>query len=150
MPPTFFLFIAFIVYFWLSLITLIVFAPMLLIDSKRILAKKVIATVLISFPCLIATGIFWAIIFLIPTLIFTWFLHQDFIPETTGITLAILGFLTFLVTVSSSALYLWYFTSKIIHLKLDLKPVSDFLDNERVYALLRHYLIKFKLYKPNF
>lgn len=150
MPPTFFLFIASIIYLSLSLITLIVFVPMLLIYSKRILAKKVIATVLISFPCLMATGIFWAIVFFIPALIFAWFTHQDYIPETPEITLTILGFLTFLVTVSSSALYFWYFTSKIIYQKIDLKPVSEFLDTDKVYAYLRPYLIKFKLFKQNF
>lgn len=148
MPPTFFLFVVFVIYFWLSLVTLIIFLPMLLMDSKKILAKKVIATVLISFPCLIVAGIFWAIIFLIPALIFAWILNHDYIPKATVIPLVVLGFLIFLVTVSATALYIWYFISKIIYQKIDLKPVSDFLDDDRAYKFFRPYLIKFKLSLP--
>ena len=148
MPPTFFLFIVFVIYFWLSLVTLVIFLPMLLIDSKKIFAKKVIATVLISFPCLIVAGIFWVVILLIPALIFAWVLNHDYISETAELTLAIIGFLTFLAIVSASALYVWYFTSKIIYQKIDYKPVSDFLNNDKAYKIFRPYLIRFKLYRP--
>ena len=148
MPPTFFFFIALVIYFWLSLITLIISLPMLLIDSKKIFAKKVLVTVLISFPCLIVTGIFWTIIFLIPAFLFFWFINQNYISEIPKITLAVLGFFTFLITVSTTALYVWYFICKIIYQKIDTKPVSDFIENDRVYNFLRPYLIKLKLYRP--
>jgi len=57
MPPTFLIFLGAIAYLGLTTLTCIVFIPMLFIESKRLLAKKVLATVLISFPCLIITGL---------------------------------------------------------------------------------------------
>jgi hypothetical protein len=72
MPPTFLIFLGLIVYVGLTVLTLLVFAPMLLINTKKLLAKKVLATVLISFPCLLAMGLLCVIIFVIPALIFFW------------------------------------------------------------------------------
>ena len=72
MPPTFLIFLGLIVYFGFTFVTLAVFVPMLFVDSKRLFAKKVISTVLISFPCLIVMGIICAIIFIIPALAFSW------------------------------------------------------------------------------
>lgn len=149
MPPTFFIFLGFIVYLGLIVVTSIVFVPMLLIDTKRLLAKKVLATVLVSFPCLITMGLFCAVIFVIPALAFSWLANNGYIPRTPGIILAIIGTLTFTVAVATSSLYIWYFTSKIIYHRLDKKSLSDFLESDKILKFLRPYLIKFKVYTPS-
>ena len=148
MPPTFLIFLGFIVYLGLTAVTSVVFVPMLLIDTKRLLAKKILATVLVSFPCLIAMGSFCAVIFVIPALAFSWVANTGYIPRTSGIILVIIGALTFTVSVATSSLYLWYFTSKIIYHRLDKKPLADFLESDKVFKFLRPYLIKFKVYTP--
>lgn len=148
MPPTFLIFIGFIVYLGLTAVTLVVFVPLLLIDTKRLLAKKILVTVLISFPCLITMGLFCAVIFVIPALAFSWLANSGYISKTPGIILAIIGALTFAVSVATSSLYLWYLTSKIIYLRIDKKPLADFLENDKAFKLLRPYLIKFKVYTP--
>jgi hypothetical protein len=150
MPPTFLIFLGLIVYIGLTVLTLLVFAPMLLIDTKKLLAKKVLATVLISFPCLLAMGLLCVIIFVIPALIFFWLANSGYIPRTPGIVLGIIGALTFAISVASTSLYLWFFMSKIIYQRLDKKPVSEFLDNDNVFKFLRPYLIKLKLYNPTY
>ena len=150
MPPTFLIFLGLIVYVGLTVLTLLVFAPMLLINTKKLLAKKVLATVLISFPCLLAMGLLCVIIFVIPALIFFWLANSGYIPRTPGIVLGIIGVLTFAISVASTSLYLWFFMSKIIYQRLDKKPVSEFLDNDNVFKFLRPYLIKLKLYNPTY
>jgi hypothetical protein len=132
MPPTFLIFIGLVIYIGLTAITFIVFAPMLLIDTRRLLAKKVIMTVLISFPCFLVMGLFWAIIFLIPALVFFWLANSGYILRTPGIILGIIGALTFAGSVGATSLYLWFFISKIIYQRLDEKPVSEFLANDKV------------------
>ncbi len=148
MPPTFLIFLGLIVYIGLTAMTFVIFAPMLLIDTKKLFAKKVIATVLISFPCLLAMGFMCIIIFLIPAILFFWLTNIGYIPRTPAIVLGIAGALTFAVFVATTSLYLWFFMSKIIYQLLDKKPVSEFLNNDKVFKLLRPYLIKLKLYNP--
>ena len=149
MPPTFLIFLGLIVYMGVTAVTFVVFVPMLFIDSKKLLAKKVLATVLISFPCLIATGLFLSLVFLIPALTFSWLANNNYIAKTPGIVFAIIGALTFAGSVAVCSLYIWYFTSKIIYQRLDKKPVSDFLDSDKLFNFLRPYLIKLKLFRDN-
>ena len=148
MPPTFFIFLGAIAYIGLTTVTCIVFVPMLFIDRKKLLAKKVLATVLISFPCLLVMGLLCALIFVLPALLFSWLANNGYIPRTPGLILAIIGTLTFAVSVATSSLYLWYFISKIIYHRLYKKSVADFLDSDKVFRFLRPYLIKFKVYSP--
>ena len=133
MPPTFFIFLGAIAYIGLTTVTCIVFVPMLFIDRKKLLAKKVLATVLISFPCLLVMGLLCALIFVLPALLFSWLANNGYIPRTPGLILAIIGTLTFAVSVATSSLYLWYFISKIIYHRLYKKSVADFLDSDKVF-----------------
>jgi len=148
MPPTFLIFLGLIAYLGLTALTCLIFIPMLFFDNKRLFAKKVIATVLISFPCLIVAGLFFTIIFILPALLFSWLANSSYISRTPGIFLAIIGLIIFGGLVAVSALYLWYFVSKLIYQRLDNKPIQDFLDHDKVFKFLRPYLIKFKLYNP--
>lgn len=148
MPPTFLLFLGAIVYIGVTLISLIVFLPMMLIDSKKVFAKKVLLTVLISFPCLLVMGIVFSIVFAIPALVFSLLAKSGYLPQTPGMILGIIGVLVFAGAVVTSSLYLWYFISKIIYQKIDQKPITEFLDNEKGFQFLRPYLIRFKLYSP--
>jgi len=148
MPPTFLIFLALIAYIGLTVLSCIIFIPLLLVDSKNLLAKKVLVTVLISFPCLIVMGLLCAVIFILPALLFSWLANNDYISRTPGIILAITGLIIFAGSVATSALYLWYFISKIIYQRLDKKPLADFLNNDKVFKFLRPYLIKLKLYHP--
>ena len=113
------------------------------------MSKKVLATVLISFPCLIAMALFLSLVFLIPALTFSWLTNNDYIAKTPGIVFTIIGALTYVGSVAVCSLYIWYFTSKIIYQRLDKKPVSDFLDYDKVFNFLRPCLIKLKLYRDN-
>ncbi len=145
MPPTFLIFLGLIVYIGLIIVTLIVFTPMLFIKSKKLFAKKVIATVLISFPCLILMIFSCGIVFIIPAIVFILLKNSNYIPQTIEIILSVIGVLTFVITVVTNSLYLWFFLSRIIYQRLENKPLSDFVDNDKVFKFLRTYLIKHKL-----
>ena len=147
MPPTFLIFLGAIAYIVLTTLACIIFIPMLFIESKKLFAKKVLATVLISFPCLLVTGLLFTIIFILPALLFFWLVDSGYIPRLPGIILTIIGFLFFAGSVAISALYFWYLTSKVIYQRLDKKPVVDFLNNDKVFKFLKPYLIKFKIYR---
>ena len=149
MPPTFLIFLGAIAYIGLTTLTCIVFIPMLFIESKKLFATKVLATVLISFPCLLVTGLLFIIIFILPALLFFWLMNSGYIPRIPGIILTIIGFIAFAGTVAISTLYLWYLTSKIIYHRLDKKPIADFLNNDKVFKFLRPCLIKFKIYRSS-
>ncbi|MDB5135435.1 MAG: hypothetical protein JWP37_2038 [Mucilaginibacter sp.] len=145
MPPTFLLFIGLMLYIAIMAISLALCIPMLLIKSKKILAKKIIFTVAISFPCLIVVGIAIAIIFLLPALLYFWIANNNYIPRTPGIILAIVGLLTFVTIIAVCSLYLWYFVSNILYKRLDQKPVSEFLNKDKIYIYLKPFLNKFKI-----
>jgi hypothetical protein len=145
MPPTFLIFLGFIIYIGLTAITFVFFAPLLLSISKRLFAKKVLLTVFISFPCLLTMGLLWTIIFLIPALVFFWLANSNYIPRTPVIVLAGIGALAFSVLVVLTSLYLWFFMSKVIYKRLDKKPVSDYIKTDKVFKFMRPYLIKIKL-----
>lgn len=145
MPPTFLLFMGFMLYIAIMAISLAVCIPMLLIKSKKILAKKIIFTVSISFPCLVVVGLAFSIIFLLPALLFFWIANNNYIPRTPGIILTIVGLLTFVTTIGVCSLYLWYFTSNIIYNRLDQKPVSEFLNRDKIYIYLKPFLTKLKI-----
>jgi len=150
MPPTFLIFLGLIVYLGLTMVTLVVFVPMLFINSKRLLAKKVIASVVISYPCLIVMGIIWTIIFVIPALTFSWLANAGYISKTPGIILAIIGLLIFAGLIAISSLYLWYIASRIIYYRLDKKLINDFLEKDQVFKYLKPYLIRLKIYHSEF
>lgn len=142
MPPTFLPFLAFLFYIWVSGVTLVIFLPVLLVKSKRLLAKKIIITVLISLPCLISTGILIAIIFSLPALLFSWLANNNYISRAFGTPLLIAGLLFFLSLVAVCSLYIWYFLSKIIYKLLEKKPITEFLDNNKVFKFLQPYIGK--------
>ena len=106
MPPTFLIFLGAIAYISLTTFTCIVYVPMLFIESKKLLAKKVLATVLISFPCLIVVGLLFTIIFILPALLFYWLINSGYIPRIPALTLLIIGSIVFAGLVAISALYL--------------------------------------------
>ena len=145
MPPTFLIFLALIVYIGITTISFLIFVPMLFIDAKRSFAKKVLATVLISFPCLMIMGVFCTAIFILPALLFFWLINSSFIPKIPAIVLTIIGVLTFAGSVMSTSLYLWYFISKIFIQKIDRKSISEFVDKDKVYRFLRPYLIRVRI-----
>jgi hypothetical protein len=146
MPSSFPVFIAFMVYIAITVVALVVFAPMLLFKSTRLLAKKILATVLISFPCLIVMGLFISLIFLIPALIFGWLANGGYLPRKPVMILGIIGLFVFAGLIIVCSLYLWIIASKLIYLRLEKKTTSAFLDNDIGFKLLRPYLIKLKLY----
>jgi len=131
MAPTFLPFLAFMLYIAITGVCLVVFAPMLLIQSKKLLAKKVLITVLISFPCLMTVGILFGIIFLLPALLVSWLSNNNYISQTLGTILAVAGLLLFAVLVAICFLYLWCFLSRIIYKQLEKKPISEFLEKNK-------------------
>jgi hypothetical protein len=145
MPPTFFLFIGFIFYIGILAISLTVCIPMLLIKSKNLLAKKIILTVSISFPCLILVGFAFTVIFSLPTLLFSWLANNNYISRAPGIILTVIGLLTFITSIAICSLYLWYFTSNIIYKRLDQKPVAEFLNKDKIYIYFKSFLSKLKI-----
>ena len=124
----------------MTAMSLVIFGPMFLIRSKRLLSKKVLITVLISLPCLITVAILFGIIFLLPALLFSWLTDNNYITQTPGTILVIAGLLLFISLVAVCSLYLWYFLSRVIFKLLENKPVSEFLDKSKVFKYLQSYL----------
>src|SRR6478735_8398926 len=127
MPPTFILFLGMLCYIGFITLSLVICIPMLLIESTNLLAKKIILTVLISFPCLLITGFIFTIIGVLPALLFTWLYNNKFIPTVAGVYATIASFLIFVGIVAVCSLYLWYFASNVIYKRLDKKHLSEFL-----------------------
>lgn len=144
MAPTFLPFLALLLYMAIVVVSLVIFVPMLLIQSKRLLAKKVLITVLISLPCLIVVGILFAIIFFLPALFVSWLTDNNYISQTPGTILIVSVLLLLLILVASCSLYLWYFLSQVIYKQLEMKPVSEFLQKNKLFRFLQSYL-KFKV-----
>lgn len=143
MPPTFPIFLGLMSYTALTGISLILFAPLLFFKAKRAMAMKVIATALISFPCLILVVIVFGLIFTIPALIFSGLARSGNISETSGIIIFMIGAVIFLTLVITSSLYLWFFISKVLYKKIGKEPASEFINNDRVFNILRFYLNKY-------
>lgn len=137
MPPTFLLILGFLLYVVGSAVSIVVFAPMLLIRSKRTLAQKVLATALISFPCLVVVLIVAGLIFLIPGLCYYWLSTKHYLPETVGVILGLIGLAAFGGIVMITSLYLWYFASKVIYQRIDGKPISEFMNKDKAYKFVR-------------
>ncbi|NNU34729.1 hypothetical protein HK413_12905 [Mucilaginibacter sp. S1162] len=112
---------------------------------KKTLAKKIIFTASISFPCLIVVGTAFCIVFLLPVWCFFWMANNDYLSRNTGSVLALIGLLVFISAVTVSSFYLWYLTSNIIYKRLDQKPISEFLNRDKVYIYLKPFLTKFKI-----
>jgi len=147
MPATFLIFLGLLVYLGLTILTFIIFTPLLFSDSKKLFAKKVIATVLVSYPSLIVAGIFWSIIFFIPALVVFWIINGEFIPKVLVIILSIIGLLVFIGIIVISSLYLWNITSKIIYQRIEKKPINEILEKDKVFKYLRPYLIRLKIFR---
>jgi hypothetical protein len=137
MPPTFLLYIALVFYLFIAGASILIFIPILLIRAKRLFAKKVLITVLISLPCLITVGILLGLLFLLPALLFSWLANNNYISQSPGIILIIAGLLLFGTLVVVCSLYIWYFFSQIIYKLLENKPVFDFLDSNKVFQYLQ-------------
>ena len=112
---------------------------MLFIKSRKLSAAKALITVLISFPCLISTGILIALIFALPALLFTWLAGNDYIPQTFETILAIIGLLFFLILVAICALYTWFFLSGVIYWLIEKRPVDEYLNKSKVFVFLKPY-----------
>jgi len=137
MSPTFLPFLAFMLYIITSAVTLIVFVPMLLIKSRRLSALKALITVLISLPCLISTAIIIAAIFALPALSFSWLASNNYIPDTFGTILALVGLLGFLSLVGVCSLHIWFFLSGIIYWLIEKRPADEYLDKSKVFIFLK-------------
>ncbi len=90
----------------------------------------------------------WIIVFynlFIASPLFFWIANNNYIPRTPGIILTIVGLLIFVSTIAVCSLYLWYFTSNIIYKKLDQKPISEFLNKDKIYIYLKPFLTKLKI-----
>ena len=150
MPPTFPIVLGMIVYLGLNVVTLVVFLPMLFFDNTNILAKKVISTVIISFPCLLVMGLFWGIVFIIPAVAYSWIavflLDTGFLPKAPVTIIGVTGFLLLTGLVATSALYLWYFLSRIIYRLIEKKSFQDLINKDSIFKLLHPYLIKLNVY----
>ncbi|MEJ5962618.1 hypothetical protein [Pedobacter immunditicola] len=145
MPPTFPLFIGFIFYVGLLAISVVLSIPLLFMKSKRLLAWKIVLTILISFPSLIAVVLVFFIAFFPPALIFFWLLNEKHSTSTFGIILTIIGFLIFIALIAVCSLYLWYFLSNLLYKRLDRKPISEFLNSDKVYNYVKPQLIRLKI-----
>ncbi len=142
MPPTFFIYFGFLIYLGVLTISLIIFLPMLSLNSKKTMAKSVIITVLISFPCLILTFIVFGLLFMLPAVIFFGLAHAGYISKEALETLLFTAIVIFTMLVSIAALYLWYVASKIMYTKIGNKPQLDFIGKEKVLKVIRPYLTK--------
>ena len=137
MPPTFPIFLGAMLYSLLCVVTSIVFVPLLFIKRSKIRAKKVLYTVIISFPCLIITGTLCSIVFVFPAFLFFWLINNNYVTGTPQIIISFAGLLTFVSSVAISALYLWYIASNIFYNRVDKKPMTDFINRKLVLKFLR-------------
>ncbi len=147
MPPTFPIFLAFIAYFLLLSISLLLFTPMLFKRSTKQIAKKVIATIFLSFPCLVAVLILFGAILLVPGGIIFWLINTGYISKSAYSLILITGLCVFLILVIASSLYLWYFTSKIIYLKIDNKSVSEYIKTAKIASFILAHFAKYQIIK---
>src|SRR5437868_6867246 len=117
MPPTFPIFLGFVIYIPLIILTSVICVPMFFIKSKRVLAKKIVATVLLSFPCFILSGILLFIVFLIPTLILSRLINGNYIPQTIGPTIGVIGYIVFVLLVAITSIRLWVILSNLMYMR---------------------------------
>lgn len=143
MPPTFLLFFGLVFYIALIALSLVICIPMLMIKSKKKLAKKIIFTVATSFPCLLAAIVTMSVLFLVPGILIFW-IANNYLPDMPKFILTILGLFLFVTIVAVCSLYLWYFVSNIIYKRVDNKPLSEFLEKDKVYKYLKTALIQVK------
>lgn len=145
MPPSFIVILGFILYIGLSALTLGIFSPMLFISSTKVLAMKIIATVLISFPCLIIILTLFTIVLAIPGMLLLWLLHQDYISKSFGMYLSISCILIYITMVIVCSLYLWYLLSRVFYQYIDKKPITQLLRKNKISDFVLLFLIKNKL-----
>jgi hypothetical protein len=139
---TFLFVIPLFIYIGLFIVTLAVFVPLLIFGRTRLIAVKVLATVLISFPCLITMGLFGLILISIPALIISRIPGNFLPPETLRMMLGVTSLLIFVGLVALFSVYLWYLLSKIIYQLVDKKPVAEFLATDEFFQFLRTNLFK--------
>jgi hypothetical protein len=149
MPPTFLIFLGLIVYIGIMIITILIFVPMLFINTKKTFAKKAIATALFSFPSLIVTAFVLTMIFVLPGLLFLWILKQNYLPQKIAIALSITAMTIFIFLIAICSLYIWYFISKLIYKYIEKKAIKETLKNDKVFAFLKPHLKKIKIIRNN-
>ncbi|MBW8050306.1 MAG: hypothetical protein FVQ77_08205 [Cytophagales bacterium] len=138
MPPTFLIFMGFIVYFGLLGVAFLIGGPMLLSKNWRIKGKIIILTAIISYPTLLIVGLTLTLIFALPGLgLMFLFEYLDLIP-LIGISLLI-----FLLIVAVSALYHWYLGHIMIRNYLNKRPIDQQIENDKVYSIFLKRVINY-------
>jgi len=145
MPATFLIFLALLLYIILLGLALLIYTPMLFIKSKKLMAKKVIATVVVSFPCLVIALLLVGMLCAAPGLLLIWLASVEYISGIFVPLIFLTGILFFIIIVIPLALYLWYFVCKILYLKIDNKSVAEFINNDKVFNFVLIYLKKFRI-----
>jgi hypothetical protein len=144
-PPTFLIYLATILYFGISCLTLIVFIPMFFFKKMRALAKIIIATVLISLPCLIIVTIFFLTVFAVPAFSFWWLVKKFHLPEGLNIFVSLVGCLLFVISVIVGTFYLWELMSRIIWQWIERKPLNEILNKNKLIQFYRNFNRKIKV-----
>jgi len=147
MPPTFLIFLGLIIYIGITILTLLIFVPLLFIDSKKLFAKKVITTILISLPSLIVTSFVLSMIFILPGLLLFWIINQNYFPQKVSVILIVAAIIIFAFIVATCSLYVWYFLSKIFFQRIEKKSISDVLNHDKIFNFLKPYLRRTKLFR---
>ncbi len=147
MPPTFFLVVGFILYFFLLGFTLVVCVPLQFVQSKKLIAQKAIGIVLISFPCLLIVIFILTLLLALPGALFLWILNSVNANEGRAFHILTAGILIFTLIAAISSLYFWYFSSRLIINYIDKRPLSEVYNNDKVYQYIRQLLIKFRVVK---
>ncbi|PAW93104.1 hypothetical protein CKK33_06200 [Mucilaginibacter sp. MD40] len=111
---------------------------------EKKLAKKIIFTVATSFPCLLAAMVTMSVLFLVPGILIFW-IANNYLPDMPKLILTILGLFLFVTIIAVCSLYLWYFVSNIVYKRVDNKPLSEFLEKDKVYKYLKIVLLRLRI-----
>lgn len=132
-----------LVYLGISALSLVVFTPMLLVDSRKLMAKKILGIIFSFYPCLVLTCILFAILFGVPA--FALYLLSMTIFK---IYLVLFLGIAYPIAVMVASIYIWNFIRKVIYQQLDKKQIHELLNSNRIFNLLQPFLIKLRLYTP--
>lgn len=125
-------------------LTLLIFSPLLSIPSKRATAQKVIGTVFLSLPCLTITLICYSIVFILPGLLFLYLISLMTDPPIIIIVLTSVIFVLFFICIAASSIYLWFLTCKLLYQRIDRKPLSEVLNNDKILNYIKPYIYKLR------
>ena len=138
MPPTFFVFVGFIIYLGLLGLSGLIAGPMLLFKQYRQQGKLIILTTIISFPTLLIVGLTLTILFALPGLVLIFLLEKLNLVHLTFIF-----FLIFVLTVAVSALYHWYLGHIIIKNYVYGRPLDQQIENDKIYSKFIKRVVKY-------